>query len=67
MGLAISENLSAFYTAATAVGLIAVYVLHWLQDYIKGVHLNGSRQGFFLDQAIHLVVLFALRLVVYNG
>lgn len=47
--------------------LLFIFVEHWIQDYIK---LNGStpsKQSFYLDQALHIFLLFVIRLTVYRG
>jgi hypothetical protein len=43
--------------------LAALYVQHWLQDYIKTAKSNGGKQGFFIDQALHLAALYVIRIV----
>jgi len=42
--------------------LLVLYVQHWLQDLLKSTRLNGSKQGFFIDQALHLGVLYVMRI-----
>ena len=44
--------------------LAGLYVEHWLQDYYKSVHSNGSQQAYYIDQALHLGVLYLIRIVV---
>jgi hypothetical protein len=47
--------------------LVFIFAEHWLQDYLKVNGGNGSKQSFYLDQALHMLILFALRLTVYHG
>ncbi len=47
----------------TAVVLLALYVQHWFQDSIKATKFNGSKQALFIDQAVHLSILYLIRLV----
>jgi hypothetical protein len=42
--------------------LVALYVQHWLQDYIKTTKANGSKQSFFVDQALHIAALYIIRI-----
>ena len=56
------------FASLSLLGLLAiVFVTHWLQDYVKPRHFNGSRQGFYFDQALHLSLLFVVRLIVFPG
>jgi len=54
-----------FFTATTAVVLAFVYVEHWLQDLVKGWKFANGKQGFFFDQALHLIVIYLMRVLVY--
>ena len=47
--------------------LAFIFVTHWVQDYIKGNGSGHSKQSLFADQALHVLVLFAVRLIVYNA
>lgn len=42
--------------------LMALYVQHWLQDYVKTNKSNGGKQGFFIDQALHISALYIIRI-----
>ncbi len=44
--------------------MIPVFALHISQDFIKGRYFNKSRQCYYIDQSLHLVALFALRIIV---
>lgn len=56
-----------FLSATTAVVLVLLFIEHWIQDYIKGHKFNGGNQAFYFDQGLHILVLYAVRLFVYNG
>lgn len=43
--------------------LFPLFVIHALQDYIKSRFFNNSRQFYYLDQALHLAALYALRII----
>jgi hypothetical protein len=47
--------------------LAFIFVEHWIQDYVKVNGPSTSKQSFYVDQVIHLLVLFAIRLTVYHG
>jgi hypothetical protein len=49
---------------ATLPWMIPVFALHISQDFIKGRYFNRSRQCYYIDQSLHLVALFALRIIV---
>ncbi len=68
LGLALILAERADFLTLSLWGLLAlIFVTHWLQDYIKPRHFNGSRQGFYFDQALHLSLLFVVRLIVFPG
>jgi len=56
-----------FFTWSSAAFLLFLYVEHWLQDYIKTKQPQCTRQAYYLDQALHVIILFAARIVIYNG
>ncbi|UCE25089.1 MAG: DUF3307 domain-containing protein [Candidatus Zixiibacteriota bacterium] len=56
-----------FFSVATVAVLAVILVAHWLQDYLKAFKFNGTKQAFYLDQAIHIAILFVVRILVYNG
>lgn len=62
-----SNNNFSFFTLTSLAVLVFLYVEHWLQDYFKGVKFNGSKQAFFLDQGLHIIILFIVRLYIYHG
>ncbi|MCK4856909.1 MAG: DUF3307 domain-containing protein [candidate division Zixibacteria bacterium] len=61
------NNSDAFLRVSTLVIMIFLFVEHWLQDYAKAGLFNSSKQGFYLDQALHLLLLLVIRVLVYNG
>jgi len=56
----------AFLSRATIVVLLVVFGAHWVQDYLKAFRFNGTKQAFYFDQGIHLLVLFIIRIFVYD-
>lgn len=60
------NNSSMFFTFYTALALTFIFVEHWFQDLVKVTKFNGSKQSFFFDQAVHVLILFLLRIVVYS-
>ncbi len=57
------NGVKGFFTPIQLLVLAGLYVQHWLQDYIKMNKSNGSKQGFFMDQALHLAVLYVIRIL----
>lgn len=47
-----------------AAGLSVILALHWMQDYIKCRRFSDSRQAFYADQVLHLLQLYALRIII---
>jgi len=57
---------SNYFFSWTVFGLLAVlFAVHWGQDYLKGHVLPKTKQMYYLDQILHLALLYVLRLVVY--
>ena len=52
-----------FPDSYSLVTLAALYVQHWLQDFIKSNKSNGGKHAFFVDQAAHLAVLYIIRII----
>jgi len=67
IGLLMSGRGNMFLTWYSATVLVFIFAQHWVQDFVKGSWFNGTKQGLYLDQALHLIVLYALRLLVYDG
>ncbi len=49
----------------TLLSLAALFILHWLQDFLKSRLRNCSKQVYYLDQVMHLVVLYIYRIFIY--
>ncbi len=56
-----------FLSGTTLLILASIFVAHWLQDYIKGRWFAHSKQAYYIDQTIHLAVLYIVRLTAYHG
>ncbi len=67
IGLFLQNSLDLLFNLATVGVLVFIFVEHWLQDWLKAKRFNESRQAYYLDQAIHALILFAVRIFVYNG
>ena len=44
--------------------IIPIFILHIAQDLLKSKYFNGSRQFYYLDQALHLFAIYVLRIIV---
>lgn len=51
-----------FPTLTQGLVLVALYIQHWLQDYVKTTKSNGGKQWMFLDQALHISALYMIRI-----
>ena len=61
------QNNDSFVSLTTLLVLVAVYLIHWIQDSIKSQKFNGSKQAYYVDQAIHVITLVVVRVYVYGG
>jgi hypothetical protein len=50
---------------ATLLFLAALYIEHWFQDFLKSRLRNCSKQVYYLDQVLHLVILYIYRIFIY--
>lgn len=46
---------------------VAVFVTHFLTDYVKSAHMRESVRSFVADQCVHLLVIVALWLCLFCG
>lgn len=52
------------FLSGTCAGLmVPLFVLHWTQDFIKGHKFPNSKQAYYIDQVLHLMQLYAIRLL----
>jgi len=65
LGLTINGDWEQHFNLLTLGVFAIVLVEHWIQDKIKGSRFNGSKQGFYLDQGFHLVMLYIVRIVLF--
>jgi len=49
----------------TLLFLPALYIQHWLQDFLKSRLRNCSKQVYYFDQVLHLAVLYIYRIFIY--
>ncbi len=61
------QGRSDFFQLITAYVFILIFAGHWLQDLLKSRHFNGNKQAYYIDQSIHIIILFAIRVFVYNA
>ena len=52
------------FLSSDSVGLmVPLFALHWTQDFIKGHKFPKSKQAYYIDQVLHLMQLYAIRLL----
>jgi len=56
-----------FLDITTLLFLSFLYIEHWIQDLIKNRIDKCSKQIYYLDQALHLAVLYIYRIFIYPG
>ncbi len=55
-----------YFFSWTVCGLLVLlFILHWVQDYLKGHVLPKTKQIYYLDQILHISLLYVLRLMLY--
>lgn len=54
-----------FLQTPTLFFLAALFVQHWLQDFLKSRYRNGSKQAYYADQVVHLAILYIYRIFIY--
>jgi len=54
-----------FLKSSTLFFMPMLFIQHWVQDFIKGRISVCSKQVYYLDQAIHLSVLYLYRIFFY--
>ena len=67
LGAGLVLNGQPVVTGTFGLALAAVFAEHWLQDWLKPRVLNRGKQGLFVDQGLHLMVLYAVRLIAFPG
>jgi hypothetical protein len=55
-----------FYRGGTIIFLGILYIEHWGQDFLKGRYQNGSKQMYYIDQVVHIVMLYLYRIFIYQ-
>jgi hypothetical protein len=44
-----------------------LFAEHWLQDFLKGKTDRNSRQLYYIDQVLHIVMLYIYRIFIYKS
>lgn len=60
------NGLDSFFTLTTLAVMVSLWIVHWLQDLTKVRRFNGTKQAFFVDQTIHLLQLYLIRILIYH-
>ncbi len=54
-----------YFFSWTVLGLlILLFAVHWVQDYLKGHVLPKTKQMFYMDQILHISLLYLVRLLL---
>ncbi|MCP4582921.1 MAG: DUF3307 domain-containing protein [candidate division Zixibacteria bacterium] len=54
-----------YIQGTTFLFLAVLYIQHWGQDYLKSRYKNCSKQMYYLDQILHLAVLYIYRIFIF--
>jgi len=56
---------AGYFFSWTVLGLLLVlFAAHWVQDYLKCRLLPKTKQMYYMDQILHVSLLYVLRLLV---
>ena len=66
-GLYLQGSLDQLFRPITIGVIFFIFIEHWMQDWLKAGKYKDSRQAYYLDQALHVSILFIIRIFVYNG
>ena len=58
-------NPGIYLRAATLLFMVILFAEHWIQDLIKGRITDCSRQMHFVDQILHIAVLYIYRIFFF--
>ncbi len=61
----LATQMGYFFSWTVCCLLLLLFLLHWFQDYLKGHVLPNTKQVRYLDQILHIALLYILRLAVY--
>lgn len=53
-----------FINSPALLSLVPLFGLHWVQDFVKSRYFGQSKQAYYVDQVIHLVQLYVVRLLL---
>ena len=56
-----------YFHTATLIFLVILFIEHWAQDYLKNHLTNGSKQAYYIDQVIHIALLYLYRIFIFPG
>lgn len=66
VGLTLNGHGHLFATWTTLMVMLFVFAGHLIQDRIKGARFSTVTQAFFIDQALHIIILYLMRIWIYN-
>ena len=56
-----------FFVISTLIFLAVLFIEHWIQDFLKGKSELHNRQTYYIDQVLHIAVLYFYRIFIYPG
>lgn len=61
------ETPERFSWAFLGLSMVAIFFLHWIQDYSKLHLLPDTKQTYYFDQVMHVAVLYIFRVVAFKN
>jgi hypothetical protein len=55
-----------FLESPSLLFIAILFIQHWLQDFLKSRYNNGSKQTYYLDQVLHLAMLYGYRMFIFK-
>jgi protein-S-isoprenylcysteine O-methyltransferase Ste14 len=56
-----------YFHTATLMFLAFLFIEHWTQDYLKSRLTDCSKQAYYIDQVIHIALLYFYRIFIFPG
>lgn len=56
-----------YIDAATTIFLAFLFCEHWIQDFLKSRVKSCGKQAYYLDQVVHVALLYLYRIFIFPG
>lgn len=56
-----------YFHSATLIFLVFLLFEHWTQDFLKSRVKSCSKQAYYIDQIVHIALLYFYRIFIFPG